>query len=102
MYFSCFMVAHIFKDKHKVAGDINSLNLFVFFLKVIMLHFKLKGMEHGVPCKHILCPYTHPRPLRLGQNCLNIFFSESSRVEYQIRGNHRTSQKHIFCPYTHP
>ena len=27
---SCFMIAHIFKDKHKVAGDINSLNLLVF------------------------------------------------------------------------
>ena len=26
---SCFMIAHIFKDKHKVAGDINSLNLLV-------------------------------------------------------------------------
>ena len=30
MYFkSCFMIAQIFKDKHKVAGDINSLNLLV-------------------------------------------------------------------------
>ena len=26
---TCFMIAHIFKDKHKVAGDINSLNLLV-------------------------------------------------------------------------
>ena len=26
---SCFMIAHIFKDKHKVAGDINSLSLLV-------------------------------------------------------------------------
>ena len=26
---SCFMIVHIFKDKHKVAGDINSLNLLV-------------------------------------------------------------------------
>ena len=37
---SCFMIAHIFKDKHKVAGDINSLNLLVLkhvssFLKVL-------------------------------------------------------------------
>ena len=24
---SCFMIAHMFKDKHKVAGDISSLNL---------------------------------------------------------------------------
>ena len=27
--FSCFMIAHLFKDKQKVAGDINSLNLLV-------------------------------------------------------------------------
>ena len=26
---SCFMIVHIFKDKHEVAGDINSLNLLV-------------------------------------------------------------------------
>ena len=30
-----------------------------FFLKVVMLHIKLKGMEHRAPCKHIFCPYTH-------------------------------------------
>ena len=28
---SCSMIVHIFKDKHKVAGDINSLNLLVFY-----------------------------------------------------------------------
>ena len=28
---SCFMIAHIFKDKHKMAWDINSLHLLVFF-----------------------------------------------------------------------
>ena len=27
---SCFMIVYTFKDKHKVAGDINSLNLLVF------------------------------------------------------------------------
>ena len=26
---SCSMIVHIFKDKHKVAGDIDSLNLLV-------------------------------------------------------------------------
>ena len=31
------------------------------------------------------------------------FFSESSHVAYQIKGNGvRASCKHIFCPYTHP
>ena len=27
--FSCFMIAHIFKDKYKMARDIDSLNLLV-------------------------------------------------------------------------
>ena len=26
---SCFMIVNIFKDKHKVAGEINSVNLLV-------------------------------------------------------------------------
>ena len=30
-----------------------------FFLKVVILHIKLKGMEHRTPCKQIVCPYTH-------------------------------------------
>ena len=29
---SCSMIVHIFKDKHKVAGDINSLNLLVVII----------------------------------------------------------------------
>ena len=29
-FLSCSMIVHIFKDKHKMAGDINSLNLLVF------------------------------------------------------------------------
>ena len=28
---SCFMIAHIFKDKQKVVGDINYLNFFVLY-----------------------------------------------------------------------
>ena len=36
-------------------------------LKVVMLHIKLNGMEHRVPCKHIFCPNTHPRLHGWGQ-----------------------------------
>ena len=32
-----------------------------FLLKVVMLHMKLKGIEHRAPCKHTFCPYTHPQ-----------------------------------------
>ena len=28
----------------------------IFFLKVVMLHIKLKGMERRAPCKQISCP----------------------------------------------
>ena len=30
---SCFMIAHIFKDKHKVSRNITSLNLLVLVMK---------------------------------------------------------------------
>ena len=30
-----------------------------FFLKEVMLHFKLKEMKHRTPCKQIFCSYTH-------------------------------------------
>ena len=33
-----------------------------FFLKVVMLHIKT-GMKHSIPCKQMLCPFTHPRLL---------------------------------------
>ena len=45
----------------------------IFFLKVVMLYMKLKGLEHVAPCKHIFCPYTHPRP-RGGVKRLKHFF----------------------------
>ena len=53
-----------------------------FFLKVVMLHIKFIGMEHIASCKHIFCPYTHPRPVGLGQNIC----SEYGYVAYQIKG----------------
>ena len=34
---------------------------FNFFQNMVMLHNKLKGMEHRAPCKHIFSPYTHPQ-----------------------------------------
>ena len=44
---SSFMIAHIFKDKHKVAGGIYFLNLIcLFLLKEFMLHIKFKEVEH--------------------------------------------------------
>ena len=57
-----------------------------FFLKVVMLHIKLKGMEHRVPCMHIFCSYTHHRPPGVGSKA-KTFFSKNSHVAYQIKRN---------------
>ena len=56
-----------------------------FFLKVVMLHIKLKGMEHRSPCNHMLCPNTHPRSLEWVKRSKYAY--ESSPVAYQIKGN---------------
>ena len=42
-----------------------------FSLKVVLLHIKLKVMEHRASRKDISCPYTHPQP--------------SSHIAYQTR-----------------
>ena len=58
------------------------------FLKVVMLHIKLKEMEHRAPCKHILCPYTYtPSAPVVGTKAKSISFFEKSHVAYQIKGN---------------
>ena len=51
----------------------------------------------------------HMLPLHTHSTCgvaskdQNMFFSEGSHVEYQIKGNGWSAPcKHIFCPYTHP
>ena len=51
-----------------------------------MLYIQLKGMEHRLPCKQISCPYLHPQ-LADGVKRPKYFFSESSHVAYQIKGN---------------
>ena len=48
-----------------------------------MLHIKLKGMEHRTPCKYISCYFLHPQAGSKGE----YFFSKSSYVAYQIKGN---------------
>ena len=58
----------------------------IFSLEVVILHMKLKGMEHRAPCKRICFLYTHPRPLGWDQRSKH-FFTESSHVAYQSKGN---------------
>ena len=72
----------------------------LFFLKEVMLHIKLKGMEHRAPCRLKSCPYTHP-PTPYG---VKTFFSlKEVMLHIKLKGRgHKTPCKHIFCTYTHP
>ena len=68
---------------------------FLFFLKVVLLYIKLKGMEHRTLCKRILCHYTYPRPW----DGINIFiFTERSHAAYQIK--REWSIEHHASPYS--
>ena len=58
----------------------------IFFLKVVVLHIKLKTIKHRAPCMDIVCPNTHPRPLGWGQK-VKTFVSECSHVASQIKLN---------------
>ena len=54
----------------------------IFFLKVVLLHIELEGMENRAPCKHIFCAYTHPLPV----GWIKTLKSEYGHVAYQIKG----------------
>ena len=62
-----------------------------FFLKVVMLHNKLKGMKCRTACKQMFGPYTHPGPPGWGQN----FFSEQGCFAYQTKGKKCRKFDHI-------
>ena len=50
-----------------------------FFLKVVMLHIKLKAIKHRTPYKQLFCPYSFPQPLS-GVKKSTQFVSESGHV----------------------
>ena len=71
-----------------------------YLLTVVMLHIKLKGMEHRAPCKHIFCLTRTLNP-RWGQKVKH-FFSERKMLHIKLKGiEHRAPCMHIFCPYTY-
>ena len=52
------MVANRCPQTHpRLRGWGQKVKLYLF-LKVVMLHIKLKGIEHRAPCKQICCHYT--------------------------------------------
>ena len=79
------MVANILPtDTPSTQGWGQKVKLYLF-LKVVMLHIKLKGIEHRAPWKQICCHYTHTNdPLGWGQKAI-FFFSKSGHVAYQIK-----------------
>ena len=50
-----------------------------------MLHFKLMGMEHRAPCKHIFCPYIYPWPLG-GAKGHNILLLKVVMLHIKLKG----------------
>ena len=46
---------------HALNPQMGSKFLNSFILNEVMLHIKLKVIELIAPCKHIVCPYTHPQ-----------------------------------------
>ena len=74
-----------------------------FFLKVVMLHIKLEGLEHRATCKYILCPYKHFRRQGWSHKVKTFFFLKAFMLHIKIMGKvRRTPSKHIFCGCAHP
>ena len=68
------------------------------FLKVVLLHIKLKGMEHRAQCKHIFCHNTHPQPWGV----VKTFFLKEVMLPIKLKGmEHKAPLKHLFCPCTY-
>ena len=57
------------------------------FQNMVMLHIKLKLTTLAATWKQIFCTQTHPRPRGVGSKGQTIYFSESSRVAYQIKAD---------------
>ena len=63
-----------------------------FFLKVVIFHIKLMGMECRAPCKHKFYPYTRPRPL-VG---LNMFLLIVVMLHIKLKGIEHINFKTVF------
>ena len=63
------------------------------FQNIVMLHIKLKGMEHRAPCKHIFSPYI--LNLWVGLNykkseCGHVAYQKGKEVQTNIEANNLT------------
>ena len=78
------MIANILATDTPSTPGVGSKGQTNIFLKVVMLHIKLKGIELRAPWKQICCHYTQQRPLGLGHT-FYFYFSKSGHVAYQIK-----------------
>ena len=76
------MQAHILSLHTHSTPGVGSKDKTFFYLKVVLLHIELEGMENRAPCKHIFCAYTHPLPV----GWIKRLKSEYGHVAYQIKG----------------
>ena len=83
------MVSTILLVDTSLTPGVGSKGQNIFFLKVIMLHIKIKGIEHRAPCKHIFCLYTHPWPLGWDQKVKTYFFFEVVLLHIKLKGIER-------------
>ena len=90
-YFAC---------RHTLDPGVGVKRLKHVSLKVVMMHIKLKGMEHKASFAGTYSVLTQTLGPWAGSTGQIIFSSESCRVAYQIKGN-RAPHKHVFCTYTH-
>ena len=66
------------------------------FQNMVTIRIKLKGMMNAATCKHIFCPYTHPRSLQWGQRSKHIFLKVVI-LHIKLMGmEHRAQCKHVY------
>ena len=79
------MVANILPtDTPMTQGWGQKVKLYIF-LKVVMLHIKLKGIEHRASWKQVCCHYTHQRPLGWGQKVIFCSFLKVVMLHIKVK-----------------
>ena len=97
------MVANILPtDTPSTQGWGQTVKLYLF-LKVVMLHIKLKANEHRAPWKQICCHYKHQWPLGWGQKVILFSFLKVVMLHIKLKWKKcRPTCKVTLWIYTHP
>ena len=81
------MVANILPTDTPLTQGVGSKGQTIFFLKVVMLHIRIKADDAGSNMVANILPTDTPLTQGLGSKGQTISFSESSHVAYPIKGN---------------